>query len=249
MEETDIDFILEQLDSMTRWIQKLQEGLASISDHLIETKQYVAEIHTRQKDIAAKLVDIERLINSESGSMREEVLRNRSSIESLARTVKDSENGITLKIDELEKSVSELVDDLARQIAKSLESTSSHIDRLDSDIQKLGEEVSMTKSLATYIRADIRSLTHELKEGVKAIEEKDERRQKELEGKIDSLQNRLEEVLGEYEKLLDVHTEKLLTLQAEVMTLRETVLKDFGEVFTKLEILMYKERMGGEGNE
>ena len=113
----------------------------------------------------------------------------------------------------------------------------------------LGEEVSITKSLATYIRADIRSLTHELKESVKVIEEKDEKKQKELEGKIDSLQSRLEEVLGEYEKLLDVHTEKLLTLQAEVMTLRETVLKDFGEVFTKLEILMYKERIGGEGNE
>ncbi|NJE06488.1 hypothetical protein E3E36_10120 [Thermococcus sp. M36] len=249
MEETDIDFLVEELHNIGLWVMKLQESLGNLADHLIETKRFVAEIQTEQRQMAAKMIDLERLISTRTELIEERIRGTESTVARVEDSLKASGDSLQSRIDSLEGSLKESLEDIKRLMDHNFDAIMSKLQEIEGNIQKLADAVSVTKSLATYIRSDIRSLSYELKEEIKRSDEADSERYGQMVERIEELQRYVDSVLTEQERILDAHTERLLTLQGEVALLREAVLKNFGEVFTRLGMLSYPKILTGDENE
>ena len=239
-EVTDIDLLLEELERTTRWIQKLQEGLAGITDHLIETKQYIAEIHLKQKEMSSRLVDIERTISGGFQSTEKALKETNELVNKTHQQILTSEKSLKGHIETVEEHVFSEIAEIRTHIDSTVKFLSTRIDEVEDSLKRLQESLDITKSIVTYLRADIKAMSHEIKKILDDMDSKNEVRKEELIHQINELQTRIETTLEKQEKLMDVQTEKLILLQAEISSLRESYLKSFGDVSTKLGMLLYE---------
>ncbi|GAB6102572.1 hypothetical protein JCM16138_17950 [Thermococcus atlanticus] len=242
----DPELLMEELQAATSRMRQLISKFEDLNTQILEIKKELSAIMEEQKALKFRIDDLEKALSVKTDAIERDINNTDLKIEEAKEELESLRNELKTRAKTLESSIMNSMEGLKLHIDGRSEELSSGLSETMSLIKSLDSSVAITKSLVVDLKSNLRVFSKEISENLKQMDEKNSMRQQEIIQTLKEDMGDLKKLLDEHSGLLSIHSEKLLVLQGEVISLRESMLRNFGEVFTKLEGIAYLLREGME---
>ncbi len=242
----DSELLMEELQAATSRMRQLISKFEDLNTQILEIKKELSALMEEQKALKFRIDDLEKVLNVKTDAIEKDLDNTGLKIEEAKEELESLRDELKTRAKTLESSIMNSMEGLKLHIDGRSEELSSGLSETMSLIKSLDSSVAITKSLVVDLKSNLRVFSKEISENLKQMDEKNSMRQQEIIQTLKEDMEDLRKLLDEHSGLLSIHNEKLLVLQGEVISLREAMLRNFGEVFTKLEAIAYLLREGME---
>ncbi len=235
----DLELLTEELQAATSRMRQIIAKLENLDSQILEIKKTLSNLQEEQKALKFQISDLEKALNSRSEGLENHLQRTDSKIEETKRELESLRSGIEEHMKGLEASLKDRTEELKAHMAERTEEISSGLSETMNLINGLDSSVAITKSLVVDLKSNLRVFSKEVSDSLRQMDSEASRRHQMLIRTVKESTENLRAVLEKQSRLLDTHTENLLVLQGELISLREVVLRNFGEVLTRLGGVLY----------